>query len=283
MTLEATSKTGTMEYLGIKIDYDLDKELDDFSLLTLKDRYFWENETHAQEAFARASAFSATYKGVTDFDLAQRLYDYASKRWFMFSTPILSNGGTTRGLPISCFLNYVPDSREGLFAHYEENGWLASAGGGIGGYWGEVRSSGVSTSSGSRSTGSIPFMHMVDSEMLAFNQGTTRRGSYAAYMDINHPEIEEFIAMRKPTGGDINRKSLNIHNGVNITNQFLEAVQADDTWRLIDPKSKECLKTVSARSLWWQLLQTRFETGEPYIINLDICNEHLPREQRDLG
>ena len=283
MTLEATSKTGTMEYLGIKIDYDLDKELDDFSLLTLKDRYFWENETHAQEAFARASAFSATYKGVTDFDLAQRLYDYASKHWFMFSTPILSNGGTTRGLPISCFLNYVPDSREGLFAHYEENGWLASAGGGIGGYWGEVRSNGVSTSSGSRSTGSIPFMHMVDSEMLAFNQGTTRRGSYAAYMDINHPEIEEFIAMRKPTGGDINRKSLNIHNGVNITNQFLEAVRADATWRLIDPKSKECLKTVSARSLWWQLLQTRFETGEPYIINIDTCNEHLPREQKDLG
>ena len=133
MTLEATSKTGTIEYLGITIDYDRDKELDDFSLSTLKDRYFWENETHAQEAFARAAAFSASYKGVTDFDLAQRLYDYASKRWFMFSTPILSNGGTTRGLPISCFLNYVPDSREGLFAHYEENGWLASAGGGIGG------------------------------------------------------------------------------------------------------------------------------------------------------
>jgi len=170
-----------------------------------------------------------------------------------------------------------------LSQHYDENIWLASAGGGIGGYWGDVRSSGVSTSSGSRSTGSIPFMHVVDSCMLAFNQGTTRRGSYAAYMDISHPEIEEFIAMRKPTGGDINRKSLNIHNGVNITNQFLDAVREDEPWRLIDPKSKECLKTVNARGLWWQLIQTRFETGEPYILNVDTCNEHLPREQKDLG
>jgi len=267
----------------IKIDLERDDNITPFGISTIQDRYLIENETSPQHAFARSAKYVSTYHGKIDWDMAQRMYDYASKHWFMFSTPILSNGGTTRGLPISCFLNYVPDSREGLFSHYEENGWLASAGGGIGGYWGEVRSNGVSTSSGSRSTGSIPFMHMVDSEMLAFNQGTTRRGSYAAYMDINHPEIEEFIAMRKPTGGDINRKSLNIHNGVNITNHFLEAVRADDTWRLIDPKSKECLKTVSARSLWWQLLQTRFETGEPYIINIDICNEHLPREQKDLG
>ena len=283
MTLTAIPKVGVQEYLGVQIDYDRDKSLADFGVATLRDRYLWGDEESPQEAFARASVFSATYKGITDYELAQRLYDYSSKYWFMFSTPILSNGGTTRGLPISCFLNYVPDSREGLSQHYDENIWLASSGGGIGGYWGDVRSSGVSTSSGSRSTESIPFMHVVDSCMLAFNQGTTRRGSYAAYMDISHPEIEEFIAMRKPTGGDINRKSLNIHNGVNITNQFLDAVREDEPWRLIDPKSKECLKTVNARGLWWQLIQTRFETGEPYILNVDTCNEHLPREQKDLG
>jgi len=276
-------KVGVQQYLGIIVDYERDKLLDDFGKTTLQDRYFWGDETSPQEAFARASVFSATYKGVTDYDLAQRLYDYSSNLWFMFSTPLLSNGGTTRGLPISCFLNYVPDSREGLFAHYEECGWLASNGGGIGGYWGDIRSNGVATSSGSRSTGSIPFMHMVDSEMLAFNQGTTRRGSYAAYSNIDHPEIEEFIAMRKPSGGDINRKSLNLHHGVMITNDFLSAVQKDEPFRLIDPKSKECIKTVSARSLWWQLIQTRFETGEPYIVNLDICNEFLPQEQKELG
>ena len=283
MTLTDIPREGVQEYLGVQIDYDRDKTLADFGVSTLQDRYLWGDEQSPQEAFARASVFSSTYKGVTDYALAQRLYDYSSKYWFMFSTPILSNGGTTRGLPISCFLNYVPDSREGLSTHYDENIWLASSGGGIGGYWGDVRSNGVSTSSGSRSTGSIPFMHVVDSYMLAFNQGTTRRGSYAAYMDISHPEIEEFIAMRKPTGGDINRKSLNIHNGVSITNQFLDAVRNDEPWRLIDPKSKECLKTVNARSLWWQLIQTRFETGEPYILNLDTCNEFLPEQQKALG
>ena len=283
MTLTDIPREGVQEYLGVQIDYDRDKTLADFGVSTLQDRYLWGDEQSPQEAFARAAVFSSTYNGVTDYALAQRLYNYSSKYWFMFSTPILSNGGTTRGLPISCFLNYVPDSREGLSTHYDENIWLASAGGGIGGYWGDVRSSGVSTSSGSRSTGSIPFMHVVDSCMLAFNQGTTRRGSYAAYMNISHPEIEEFITMRKPTGGDINRKSLNIHNGVNITNQFLDAVKNDESWRLIDPKSKECLKTVSARSLWWQLIQTRFETGEPYILNLDTCNEFLPEQQKALG
>jgi len=276
-------KIGTKPYLGIVIDYDKEKTLDKFSLDTLKDRYFWENETHAQEAFARASIFGATYKGETDFDLAQRLYTYSSDCWFMFSTPILSNGGTTRGLPISCFLNYVPDSRRGLSDHYDENIWLASSGGGIGGYWGDIRSNGISTRHGSRSTGSIPFMHVVDSEMLAFNQGTTRRGSYAAYSDISHPEIEEFINMRKESGGDINRKCLNIHNAVNITDEFLSAVSKDEEWRLIDPKSNEAVKTVSARDLWWQLINARAETGEPYLINIDRCNEHLPQEQKDLG
>tara|TARA_R110000824_G_scaffold117409_1_gene269361 strand:- start:20129 stop:22009 length:1881 start_codon:yes stop_codon:yes gene_type:complete len=276
-------KEGIQEYLGIRIDYSDDKKLSKFSLETLKDRYFWGNETHAQEAFARASAFGATYKGITDYGLAQRLYDYANNNWFMFSTPILSNGGTTRGLPISCFLNFVPDSRRGLSDHYDENIWLASAGGGIGGYWGAVRSNGVATSNHSRSTGSIPFMHVVDSQMLAFNQGITRRGSYAAYMDISHPEIEEFIGMRKSTGGDINRKCLNLHNAVNITNEFLGAVQENGDWRLIDPKTNEASKTVSARELWWHLIHTRAETGEPYIINIDKCNEAMPEEQKRLG
>jgi len=276
-------KVGIKEYLGIKINYSNETNLDKFSLDTLKDRYFWEKETHAQEAFARASVFGATYKGETDFDLAQRLYEYSSDLWFMFSTPILSNGGTTRGLPISCFLNYVPDSRRGLSDHYDENIWLASSGGGIGGYWGSVRSNGIGTSNYSRSTGSIPFMHVVDAEMLAFNQGITRRGSYAAYSDISHPEIEEFINMRKESGGDINRKNLNIHNAVNITNEFLKAVKEDTDWRLIDPKTNEAVKIVSARDLWWQILNARAETGEPYMVNIDTCNEHLPKEQKDLG
>ena len=201
----------------------------------------------------------------------------------MFSTPILSNGGTTRGLPISCFLNYVPDSRDGLSSHYDENIWLASSGGGIGGYWGDIRSNGIATANNSRSTGSIPFMKVVDSQMLAFNQGVTRRGSYASYMDIDHPEIEEFINIRKESGGDINRKCLNIHNGVNLTNEFLQAVQEDNDWRLIDPKTGEAVKTVSARDLWWQIINARAETGEPYMVNIDTCNEFLPKEQKALG
>ena len=278
-------KVGQKEYLGIKIDYNKENKLNKFSLDTLKDRYLYEasGETHAQEAFARASVFGATFKGVTDFELAQRLYEYSSDLWFMFSTPILSNGGTNRGLPISCFLNYVPDSRDGLSSHYDENIWLASSGGGIGGYWGDIRSNGIATANNSRSTGSIPFMKVVDSQMLAFNQGVTRRGSYASYMDIDHPEIEEFINIRKESGGDINRKCLNIHNGVNLTNEFLQAVQEDNDWRLIDPKTGEAVKTVSARDLWWQIINARAETGEPYMVNIDTCNESLPKEQKALG
>jgi len=276
-------KIGTKDYLGITINYDKEKNFDKFSLDTLKDRYFWEVETHAQEAFARAAVYGATFKGETDYELAQRLYNYSSDCWFMFSTPILSNGGTTRGLPISCFLNYVPDSRSGLSAHYDENIWLASSGGGIGGYWGDVRSNGIPTTHGSRSTGSIPFMHVVDSQMLAFNQGTTRRGSYAAYLDVSHPEIEEFINMRKESGGDINRKCLNLHNGINITNAFLDAVREDEDWRLIDPKTNEAVKVINARDLWWQIIHARAETGEPYMINIDTCNEALPKQQQDLG
>ena len=276
-------KVGEKPYLGIIINYDKDKKLDKFSKDTIKDRYLWDTETSPQEAFARASVYVSTYKDETDYEMAQRIYDYSSNHWFMFSTPILSNGGTTRGLPISCFLNHVPDSRHGLSAHYDENIWLASSGGGIGGYWGEVRSDGVSTSNGSKSTGSIPFMHVVDSQMLAFNQGTTRRGSYAAYLDISHPEVEEFMIMRKESGGDINRKCLNLHHGINITNAFLDAIRNDDDWRLIDPKSGDAVKIVKARELWSNILETRAETGEPYLVNIDTCNNALPKEQRELG
>ena len=271
------------DYLGIQIDYSKEENLNDFSLDTLKDRYFWKDETHAQQALARASVYCATYQGVVDYDLAQRLYNYSSSHWFSYSTPILSNAGTSRGLPISCFLNYVPDSRSGLSNHYDENIWLASGGGGLGGCWSSVRSNGVPTSNGSESTGSIPFMHIVDSQMLAFNQGVTRRGSYAAYMDISHPEIEEFVGMRKTTGGDLNRKCLNLHNAVTINDSFLDAVREDSLWRLIDPKSNEAVKIISARDLWWSLLHTRAETGEPYIVNLDRCNEALPEQQKELG
>jgi ribonucleoside-diphosphate reductase alpha chain len=278
-------KVGIKPYLGININYNKENKLNKFSLDTIYDRYLYKEggETYAQEAFARAAVFASTYKGITDYGMAQRIYEYSSDLWFMFSTPILSNGGTGRGLPISCFLNYVPDSRDGLSAHYDENIWLASAGGGIGGYWGDVRSNGISTSNHSRSTGSIPFLKVVDSQMLAFNQGVTRRGSYASYMNISHPEIEEFINMRKQAGGDINRKCLNLHNGVNITNDFLQAVKSNDDWRLIDPKTNEAVKTIKARDLWWQMLNTRAETGEPYMINIDTCNEALPKTQKDLG
>ena len=283
MITKTTKKEGKQFYLGIEIDYDKEKNLTNFSLDTLKDRYFWGDEEYAQEAFARAATYCATYKGTTDFNLAQRLYNYASDHWFGFSTPILSNAGTSRGLPISCFLNSVPDSRVGLSDHYDENIWLASGGGGIGGCWSDVRSNGVSTSNGSQSTGSIPFMHIVDSQMLAFNQGVTRRGSYAAYMDVSHPEIEEFINMRKTTGGDLNRKCLNLHNAVTVNDKFLKAVQDNTEWRLIDPKSNEAIKIMPARDIWFQIINTRAETGEPYIVNLDRCNEELPQHQKDIG
>tara|TARA_R100000664_G_scaffold4130_1_gene8559 strand:- start:34 stop:1905 length:1872 start_codon:yes stop_codon:yes gene_type:complete len=271
------------DYLGIKIDLSKEENLSDFSLDTLKDRYFWKEEKYAQQAFARASVYCATYKGHCDYAFAQRLYCYASKNWLSFSTPLLSNSATTRGLPISCFLNHVPDSRAGLSNHYDENIWLASGGGGLGAHWSHVRSNGVPTSAGSQSTGSIPFMHIVDSQMLAFNQGVTRRGSYAAYLDVTHPEIEEFMAMRKSTGGDLNRKCLNLHNAVTINDEFLDAVYNDLEWRLIDPKTRVAIKTVSARDLWWSLIHTRAETGEPYIVNLDRCNEALPEQQKELG
>jgi len=269
----------------MNIHYERDELLTDFGKTTLKDRYLLPNETSPQDGFMRAA------KAFSDNDeMAQRIYDYASKLWFMFSTPILSNGGTNRGMPISCFLNYVGDSREGLTGHYTENAWLASIGGGIGGYWGDVRSDGVMTSGGSQSSGSIPFLHVVDSEILAFSQGKTRRGSYAAYIDISHPEIIEFLEMRKPSGGDIHRKCLNLHHAVNISDKFMQLIEKcvaeptyDDSWNLIDPHTKEVIRTISARDLWQKLLENRVATGEPYVSFIDTINEALPETQKKLG
>ena len=267
------------------INKDRDELLTDFGKTTLKDRYLLPEEDSPQEAFMRAA------KAYSDNDeMAQRIYDYASKQWFMFSTPILSNGGTKRGMPISCFLNYVGDSREGITGHYTENAWLTSIGGGIGGYWGDIRSDGTSTSGGSQSSGSIPFLHVVDSEIMAFSQGKTRRGSYAAYMDVSHPEILEFLDIRKPSGGDIHRKCLNLHHGVNISNKFMELIERciaeptyDDTWNLIDPHTKETVRTVSARDLWLKILENRVATGEPYMCFIDHINDALPETQKKLG
>jgi len=264
--------------MKINIDYSRDDLLTESGKTILKDRYLLPTEASPQDGFARAAKTFAD-----DQAHAQRLYDYASKLWFMFSTPILSNGGTTRGLPISCFLNYVDDSREGLADHYTENIWLSSMGGGIGGYWGNVRSQGMATSIGNKTTGVIPFMHVVDSQMTAFHQGATRRGSYASYMDVSHPEIVEFIEMRKPTGGDIHRKNLNLHHGINITDAFMEAVQKGDSWDLIDPHTKQVIKTTDARTLWIKILETRIATGEPYISFIDTVNAALPESQKKLG
>lgn len=269
----------------VKIDYNRDKYLSKFSIKTLEDRYLLEGEKSPQDAFARAAQAFAD-----DDDHAQRLYDYASKLWFMFSTPVLSNGGSKRGLPISCFLNYAEDSRQGITGHYTENAFLSSVGGGIGGCWNGVRSVGSKTSAGSESTGVIPFIKVVDAEMLAFSQGVTRRGSYAAYLDISHPEIEEFLDIRKPTGGDVNRKSVNVHHGITIGDDFMKLIEQatlvegfDDSWDLIDPHSKKVTKTVSAKTLWVKLIQNRVETGEPYIMFKDTVQDALPEYQKEVG
>ena len=271
--------------MSVKIDYSKDSLLDDFAKATLKDRYMVPGETSPQEAFARAAETFAD-----DDDHAQRLYDYVSNLWFMFATPVLSNGGTRRGLPISCFLNYVDDSREGITDHFTENAFLSSFGGGIGGHWSDVRSAGSKTSKGSESTGVIPFVKVVDAEMLAFSQGVTRRGSYAGYLHISHPEIEEFLDVRKPTGGDTNRKCLNLHHGIVISDSFMERIHNagkidnyDDSWDLVDPHSHEVVRTVSARTLWVKILQNRMETGEPYIMFENAVQDGLPDFQKRKG
>ena len=269
----------------VKIDYSKDSMLTDFSKKTLQDRYLVGDEKSPQEAFARAAEAFAD-----DEAHAQRIYDYASNLWFMFATPVLSNGGTKRGLPISCFLNYIEDSREGITGHYTENAYLSSMGGGIGGGWSDVRSQGTKTSKGSESTGVIPFMKVVDAEMLAFSQGVTRRGSYASYLHMSHPEIEEFLDVRKPTGGDTNRKCTNLHHGVVIPDKFMEIIHRaahednfNDDWELRDPHSGEVKKVVSARTIWVKLLQNRMESGEPYLMFEDAVQADLPEFQKRKG
>ena len=260
----------------IKIDISRDDNLTEFGKKTLEDRYLLKGETF-QGMFARVSAAYAD-----DLDHAQRLYDYMSQLWFMPATPVLSNGGAERGLPISCFLNQVGDSLDDIVETWTENVWLASNGGGIGTYWGNVRSIGEKVGQNGQTSGIIPFIRVMDSLTLAISQGSLRRGSAACYLDVHHPEIEEFLEIRKATG-DFNRKSLNLHHGINITDDFMEAVRADAEYELISPKSGEVVKTINARKLWQKLLELRIQTGEPYLLFTDTVNNAMPAHQRKLG
>ena len=257
-------------------DPSRDALLTDFGKTTLEDRYLLPGESF-QDMFARvATAFA------DDIGHAQRIYDYISKLWFMPATPVLSNGGAERGLPISCFLNAVGDSLDGIMDTWNENVWLASNGGGIGTYWGGVRSIGEKVGQNGQTSGIIPFIRVMDSLTLAISQGSLRRGSAAVYLDIHHPEIEEFLEIRKPAG-DFNRKSLNLHHGLNITDEFMIAVRDDLPFALRSPKTHEPLKHVNARKLWQKILELRLQTGEPYIIFSDTVNKQMPSHQKKLG
>jgi len=270
------------ECCGITIDLGYDNNLTDFSKKLLRDYYMQDHEESPQESFARAAvAFSYNHINKEyDLLLAQRIYNYAAKGWFMFSSPILSNapmvGKKELGLPISCFLTYVDDSLEGLISHSDELRWMSVKGGGVGGHWSSIRSN------SNISPGPIPFLKTVDSDMTAYRQGKTRKGSYAAYMDVSHPDITEFLSIRLPTGGDVNRKCFNINNAVNVTDKFMEAVSKGETWDLIDPNDGSVRDTVDARELWQRILKIRFRTGEPYINFIDEANRHLPQFQKDL-
>src|SRR5215203_749652 len=260
----------------VEVDRSRDALLTDFGRTTLEDRYLLPGESY-QDMFARvATAFA------DDAEHAQRIYDYISKLWFMPATPVLSNGGADRGLPISCFLNAVPDSLEGIQGVWNENVALASNGGGIGTYWGGVRSIGEKVKGAGQTSGIIPFIRVMDSLTLAISQGSLRRGSAAVYLDVYHPEIEEFIEIRKPSG-DFNRKSLNLHHGICITDEFMEAVRDDLPFALRSPKDGKELRTLSARHLWQKILETRLQTGEPYLLFSDTANHQLSTHQRELG
>jgi ribonucleoside-diphosphate reductase alpha chain len=260
----------------VEVDHGRDALLTDFGKETLKDRYLLPGESY-QDLFVRvASAYA------DDAAHAQRLYDYISKLWFMPATPVLSNGGTGRGLPISCYLNSVDDSLEGIVNTWNENVWLASRGGGIGTYWGAVRGIGEPVGLNGKTSGIIPFVRVMDSLTLAISQGSLRRGSAACYLDISHPEIEEFLEIRKPSG-DFNRKALNLHHGVLIPDAFMEAVRDGTEWALKSPKDGSVRATVDARALFQKLVETRLATGEPYIVFSDHVNEAMPRHHRELG
>lgn len=260
----------------VRTDSTRDALLTDFGKTTLTDRYLLPGESY-QDLFARVATAYAD-----DEAHAQRLYDAISKLWFMPSTPILSNGGTSRGMPISCYLNSVDDSLEGIVGTWNENVWLASRGGGIGTYWGNVRGIGEPVGLNGKTSGVIPFVNVMDSLTLAISQGSLRRGSAAVYLDISHPEIEEFLEIRKPSG-DFNRKALNLHHGVLITNSFMEAVRANTNFSLISPKDGSKRGEVHARSLFQKIVETRLATGEPYIVFIDHVNNNLPEHHRDLG
>lgn len=253
------------------------KNLSSFGKAVLKDRYLVLGEDY-QDLFARVASHYADNK-----NHAQRLYEYMSDLWFMPATPILSNGGTDRGLPISCFLNESSDSLEGIVNLWNENVWLASKGGGIGSFWGNVRSIGENVRDNGKTSGIIPFIKVMDSQTLAISQGSLRRGSAAAYLPIDHPEIEEFIDIRRPTGGDPNRKSLNIHHGIVVSDDFMKAVIKNEKWNLKSPKTGNVVETVKARDLWIKLITSRVETGEPYILFSDAVNRAIPEQQKQLG
>jgi ribonucleoside-diphosphate reductase alpha chain len=261
----------------ITIDLSRDKLITDYGKQTLKDRYLLPEEVSPQENFARAACAFAD-----DEQHAQRLYDYASKLWFGFATPVLCNAGTERGLPISCFLNYTEDSCEGLAENYAEDIFLSRYGGGIGTYMGNIRSLGEVTSKGNRTTGLIPFLKVKDSLSMAFQQGSNRRGSCAVYVDVSHPEIEEFIEIRRPTRAE-DRRTMYIHHAINISDAFMNAVVTDDEWNLVDPNSKKVKKTVRARELFATILKARMETGEPYLHFIDTSNRDMPQALRMRG
>ena len=262
---------------GINVDLNRDMTLTPQALTLLQDFYMLNSEKSPQEAYARAAvAYCAG-----DLGLAQRIYDYVSKGWFMFSSPILSNAPEPdkehKALPISCFLSYVDDSLEGLIGHHAETAWLSVKGGGVGGHWSSVR--GVTE----KSVGVMPMLKVTDGQMTAYKQGKTRKGSYAAYLDCDHPDIVEFVNFKLPTGGDINRKCFNLFNAVNVTDAFMETVVAGGQWELKDPHTKEVTDTVEARELWQRILEARFRTGSPYINFIDTANKALPHFQKKRG
>jgi len=264
---------------GIRVTLDRGRDalLTRFGKETLKDRYLMPGESW-QDLFARVAGHFAD-----DSAHAQRLYDYISKLWFMPATPVLSNGGTKRGLPISCFLNEADDSLEGIVGLWTENVWLAARGGGIGSYWGNLRSIGEKVGQNGRTSGVIPFVRVMDSLTLAISQGSLRRGSAAVYMQANHPEIEEFVELRRLTGGDPNRKALNLHHGVLVSDAFMRAVEADEEWPLISPRDHSVQRRVRARDLWIRILTARIETGEPYLIFIDHVNRARPEHHKLAG
>jgi ribonucleoside-diphosphate reductase alpha chain len=262
--------------MRINVDYSRNKNFSEQAIALLKDYYCRDGED-PQDALARAA--EAYCYG--DYEFAQRIYDYASRQWFMYSSPILSNapadGENPTGLPISCFLTYVGDNLHSLIGHDAEVAWLSVKGGGVGGHWSDVR--GVTD----KSVGTIPMLKVVDSMMTSYRQGRTRKGSYAAYLDVSHPDIIEFMNIKVPTGGDANRKCFNLFNAVNLTDEFMMAVKNDEEWHLKDPHTHMVTDTVQARELWQRLLEARFRTGSPYLNFIDTANRALPQALADQG